>query len=152
MRFLHTLIIMFVASFTVHYLVMNTLMVDSTADLTNNLGKAYISVIMAFVMSVGDTLMHDHQYSVFSLRTYAVIFAFLALFIYMYRKQIGVNDKQYLEGMIEHHSMALHASKRILEKTNNYNVAKLAKNILQKQNDEIIEMRSVLQSMDKTRS
>ena len=73
MRFLHTLIFMFVASFAVHYLVMNTLMVDSTADLTNNVGKAYISVIMAFIMSAGDTVMHDHQYNVFSLNTYVII-------------------------------------------------------------------------------
>jgi uncharacterized protein (DUF305 family) len=39
-----------------------------------------------------------------------------------------------------------------LEKTNNYNVAKLAKNILQKQQDEIIEMHSVLQTLDSARS
>jgi hypothetical protein len=91
-------------------------------------------------------MMHDHQYSVLSTRTYVGIFGFVAIFIYLYRNQIGIGDKQYLEEMIEHHSMALLTSSRILEKTNNYNVAKLAKNILQKQQDEIIEMQSVLQS------
>jgi uncharacterized protein (DUF305 family) len=39
-----------------------------------------------------------------------------------------------------------------LEKTNDYNVAKLAKNILQKQQDEILEMRGVLQSMSQSMS
>ena len=33
---------------------------------------------------------------------------------------------------------------KILEKTDNYNVAKLAKEILQKQKDEIIVMRDIL--------
>ena len=147
MRFLHTMIVMFVASFAVKYLFMNTIMVNSRAEITNSLGKAYISVIMALLMVSSEVMMHDHQYSVFSTRTYVGIFGFTAFFIYLYRKQIGVGDKQYLEEMIEHHSMALLTSNRILEKTSNYNVAKLAKNILQKQQDEILEMRSVLHKL-----
>jgi uncharacterized protein (DUF305 family) len=46
--------------------------------------------------------------------------------------------------MIEHHSMAILTSNKILEKTDNYNVAKLAKDILQKQQDEIIIMKDLL--------
>ena len=146
MRLLHTMIVMFVASFAIQYFFMNTIMVNSRADITNSLGKAYISVIMALLMVSTEVMMHDHQYSVLSTRTYVGIFGFTAIFIYLYMNQIGIGDKQYLEEMIEHHSMALLTSNRILEKTNNYNVAKIAKNILQKQQDEIIEMQSVLQS------
>ena len=107
---------------------------------------------MALYMVAIEVMMHDHQYSVLSTRTYVGIFGFLALFVFLYRKQIGIDNKQYLEGMIEHHSMALLTSNRILEKTSNYNVAKLAKNILQKQQDEILEMQSVLQTLDSARS
>ena len=46
--------------------------------------------------------------------------------------------------MIEHHSMALLTSNEILKKTNNYNVSKLAKNIIQKQEDEIRDMKEIL--------
>jgi uncharacterized protein (DUF305 family) len=49
--------------------------------------------------------------------------------------------------MTEHHSMALLTSKRVLEKTNDYEVAKLAKGIIQKQEDEIREMKQVLSKM-----
>jgi uncharacterized protein (DUF305 family) len=49
--------------------------------------------------------------------------------------------------MIEHHSMALLTSGRILEKTDDYKVAKLAKNIIQKQQDEIVVMRRILADM-----
>jgi uncharacterized protein (DUF305 family) len=84
-----------------------------------------------------EVMMHDHQYNVLNLNLYAIIFASLALFIYLYRKQVAINDKQYLEGMIEHHSMALLTSEEILKKTDNYNIAKLAKNIIQTQQDEI---------------
>lgn len=152
MRILHTMIVMFVASFVTQYFLMGSIMTDSLADVTNSIGKVYISVIMALYMVAIEVMMHDHQYSVLSTRTYVGVFGLLALFVFLYRKQIGIDNKQYLEGMIEHHSMALLTSNRILEKTSDYNVAKLAKNILQKQQDEILEMRSVLQTLDSTRS
>jgi len=143
---------MFVASFVTQYFLMGSIMSNSLADVTNSVGKVYISVIMALYMVVFEVMMHDHQYSVLSTRTYMGIFGFLALFVFLYRKQIGIDNKQYLEEMIEHHSMALLTSNRILEKTSDYNVAKLAKNILQKQQDEILEMRSVLHKLANARS
>jgi uncharacterized protein (DUF305 family) len=68
----------------------------------------------------------------------------LALFVYLYRKQVAVDDKQYLEGMIEHHSMGIFTSEEILKKTDNYDVAKIAKNIIQTQNDELRAMRELI--------
>jgi len=144
MRLFHTMIVMFVASFIIQYFGMSTITTNSLSDVTNSVGKVYLSIIMALFMLAAEVMMHDHQYSVMSTRTYAGIFAFLALFIFLYKKQIGINDRQYLEEMIEHHSMALLTSKRILEKSSDYNVVKIAKNIIQTQQDEIIEMRSVL--------
>jgi hypothetical protein len=88
--------------------------------------------------------MHDHQYHILSLNLYVPLIAALILFIYLYRKQIAINDKQYLEGMIEHHSMALLTSDEILKKTDNYDIAKLAKNIIQTQTDEIRVMSELL--------
>ena len=152
MRLLHTMIVMFLASFVTQYFLMGSIMTNSLAEVTNNIGKVYISIIMALYMVAIEVMMHDHQYSVLSTRTYVGIFGFLALFVFLYRKQIGVTDKQYLEEMIEHHSMALLTSNRILEKTNNYNVAKLAKNILHKQQDEILEIHSILHKLANTRS
>jgi uncharacterized protein (DUF305 family) len=40
--------------------------------------------------------------------------------------------------------MALLTSNQILKKTNSYNVSKLAKNIVQTQKDEIMEMKGLL--------
>ena len=49
--------------------------------------------------------------------------------------------------MVEHHSMAIFTSQEILKKTDNYNVAKLAKNIIQTQKDEIREMVELVKKM-----
>ena len=135
---------MFFGSFFIQYYFMPPIMVNNRIYITNNIGKAYMSIIMALFMVFLETIMHDSQYHVFTFKLYIIIFLSLALFIYLYKKQIAINDKQYLEGMIEHHSMALLTSEEIVKKTDNYEITKLAKNIIQQQQDEINLMRELL--------
>jgi uncharacterized protein (DUF305 family) len=123
---------------------MPPIMVNSRSEITNNLGKVYMSVTMGLFMVLLEVMMHDHQYHVLSLNLYAILIVGLVLFIYLYRKQIAITDSQYLEGMIEHHSMGILTSEEILKKTDNYDVAKLAKNIIQTQKDEIRMMKSII--------
>ena len=144
MKLTHTMIFMFVGSFIIQYFLMPPVMVNSIKDITNNVSKAYSAIIMGLSMVIIEIMMHDHQYDVMSFNWYAILFSLIALFIYLYRKQVGINDKQYLEGMLEHHSMSLLSSEEILKKTNDYNIAKLAKNIIQTQTDEIRDMREIL--------
>ena len=91
-----------------------------------------------------EVMMHDHQYHVFSFNFYIFITIAIILFIYLYKKQIGINNKQYLQNMIEHHSMALLTSEEILKKTDDYNIAKISKNIIQTQQDDIKNMSNIL--------
>jgi len=124
---------------------MPPIMVNNRLYITNNIGKAYLATIMGIFMILLEVMMHDHQYHVFSTNFYIVLSALLALFVYLYRAQVAINDKQYLEGMIEHHSMGIFTSEQVLKKTDNYDVAKLAKNIIQQQEDEIRMMRELIQ-------
>jgi hypothetical protein len=124
---------------------MPPLMVNSFSDITNNIGKAYLSVIMGLSMVLIEIGMHDMQYGIFSTMKYGIILALLVLFIYLYRNQVAIKDEEYVKGMIEHHSMALFMSEEILKKTDNYYVAKLAKNIVQSQKDELRTMKKLLQ-------
>ena len=144
MKITHTMAVMFVGSFLIQYFLMPPIMVSGRLYITNNLGKLYMSIIMAIFMLFLEVMMHDNQYHVVSLNLYVILFCALILFIYMYRNQIAINDKQYLEVMIEHHSMAIFASNEILKKTDNYDVAKIAKNIIQTQKDETQEMLELL--------
>lgn len=144
MKVSHSMTVMFIGSFIIQYFLMPPFMVNNKSYITNSIGKAYLATIMALSMVVLEVMMHDHQYGIMSFNWYAVLFSLIALFIYFYRKQIAINDKQYVEGMIEHHSMALLTSEEILKKTDNYDIAKLAKNIIQTQNDEIRIMEELL--------
>lgn len=136
--------VMFIGSFLIQYFAMSPIMVNKFTYITNQYGKLYMSVIMALCMVVLEVMMHDHQYKVFSFSLYVALFVFIALFVYLYRKQIGIRDKQYVKEMIEHHSMALLTSEEILKKTDDFEIAKLAKNIIQTQTDEITEMERLL--------
>jgi hypothetical protein len=147
MRISHTMVVMFLGSFLIQYFLMPPIMVNSLADITNNIGKAYMATIMGLFMILLEVMMHDHQYNVFSIHFYAGILVALAIFAYLYRKQVAIKDKQYLEGMIEHHSMALLTSEEILQKTDNYDIAKLAKNIIQTQTDELRTMKELVNKM-----
>ncbi len=135
---------MFFGSFIIQYLLMPPIMVNNISYITNNLGKLYLSTIMGIYMVFLTVIMRDHQYHTLSLNWYIILISLLSLFIYLYRYQKGINDKQYLAGMIEHHSMALHTSEEILKKTDNYYVAKLAKDIISQQKDELRTMTEII--------
>ena len=147
MKITHTMIFMFVGSFIIQYFIMPPIMVNKYMYVTNNIGKVYLATIMAISMVFIEVMMHDHQYHVLSLNLYTILFGLLAMFIYLYRVQAAINDKQYLEGMIEHHSMALLTSEEILKKTDNYDVTKLAKNIISQQTDELRTMQELVNKL-----
>ncbi len=144
MRLLHTIFFMFIGSFIVQYLIMSVIMTNNISNITISLGKAYLATIMGLFMVLIEIIMHDMQYNSFNLQYYSIFGGLLLLFIYLYRVQYAIKDQQYLEEMIEHHSMALLTSNQILKKTDSYNVSKLAKNIVQTQKDEIMEMKGLL--------
>ncbi len=147
MRILHTIVIMFIGSFIIQYLLMSTIMSNSISNVTNSLGKVYLATIMGLYMVLIEIAMRDMQYGSFNVMYYSIFGGLLIIFIYFYRVQYAIKDRQYLEEMIEHHSMALLTSQEILKKTDSYNVSKLAKNIIQTQTDEILEMRNLLKSV-----
>ena len=144
MKLTHSIIIMFISSFIIQYFLLPPIVVNKMEYITNNIGKAYFATIMGLLMLLVEVMMHDRRYNVLSVNWYGILFVVLAILICLYRKQIAVDDKQYLEGIIENHSMAIFQSEEILKKTDSYDIAKLAKNIIQRQNDEIQIMINLL--------
>jgi len=103
-----------------------------------------MSVIMALLMGLLEVLMYDNHMNTLSVYYYLSLFFVLVTFIYLYRNQIYIEDKDYLNEMIEHHSMALLTSEEILQKTNSERVKKLAENIISTQEKEIYYIRQLL--------
>lgn len=59
--------------------------------------------------------------------------------IWCIRSQLFVTENQYKLGMIPHHSMAIHMSKKLLDKKNN--IQSFLKNIINTQEEEIAFMK-----------
>ncbi len=142
-----------IASFLVQYYAMPVIMTNKKDNITNSVGKLYMSIIMAAMMGLLEVLLPmdmgvktmNHGAGAAASQGLFVLglTALLGTFVYLYKKQIGVNDANYLSEMIEHHSMAILTSGEIVKKTKNSKVKRLAKQILAKQKDEIKIMRSL---------
>ena len=139
-------IYMIIASFIIQYWVMPVIMTDSIKDITNSTGKIYLSVIMALTMGLLEVFMpmehKSHSHS--NIITILILSILLGAFIYLYRNQKGIDDKNYLSEMIEHHSMAVLTSSKIIKKTKNPKVKKIARRIEETQKEEISEMRKMI--------
>ena len=123
---------------------MSCIMTNSYKNITFSVGKFYMSVIMALLMGLLEVFMFDIHMRIISLYYYLILFFMLSIFIYLYRNQIYIEDKDYLQEMIEHHSMAILTSEEILQKTQSERVKKLAETILTTQEKEIEYMRQLI--------
>jgi len=144
MKLTFMIMIMAIGSFIIQYLLMSPIMVNKLSDLTNSYGKLYMALIMVIYMLFIDIALKDYMNKRVSMGWYLLLSILLILFIYLYRYQIGINDKQYLEGMIEHHSMAILTSKEIIKKSKNSKVLRLAEKILYEQENEIHLMKEMI--------
>ena len=119
-------------------------MTNSATNITFSVGKFYMSVIMATLMGLLEVIMFDFHMRTISVAYYLSLAFLLVAFIYLYRNQLYIEDKDYLNEMIEHHSMALLTSEEILQHTKSERVKKLAENIISTQEKEIEYMRQLL--------
>ena len=107
--------------------------VDSISDVRFSINDLYMTMLMTGWMF---TLMglYYKQHNVFLFGIILCIFNFWCI-----RSQFMVSQHQYLLGMLPHHSMAIHMSKKVLENNNiNDKIFKtFVENIINKQSDEI---------------
>lgn len=137
---------MMIGSFIIQLTVMSFIMTNSYNNITFSVGKFYLSTIMAFLMGLIEVFMFDIHMRTISIQYYLTLIFLLVVFIYLYRNQVYIEDKDYLEEMIEHHSMAILTSEEILQKTQSERVKKLAENIISTQENEIAYMKQLVNS------
>lgn len=153
MDLFYSLWTMMFGSFIIQFVVMSIIMSNTVSNITFSMGKFYLSCIMALLMGVIEVGMNDYHTLYFSsiynlsLSYYLSLGFALAVFVYLYRNQMYIDDSEYLKEMIEHHSMALLTSESILEKTSSERVRKLAENIGNTQEAEINYMKQLVETI-----
>jgi len=147
MNLTHSLIVMMIGSFLIQFVIMSLIMANTFTNTRSSIGKFYISIIMALLMGILEVLMYDYHMGSISVMYYLFLGLLLCTFSYLYREQMYIYDKDYLNEMIEHHSMALLTSESILEKTESERVKRLAENIISTQRSEIEYMGKLLNTI-----
>lgn len=140
---------MIISGFLTHYFIMSNVMTNDIANITNNLSKIYLSCVMAFIMGILEVLMYDMHNQTVNWKYYIPLFLCFIVSLWLYRRQIAVNEVNYLREMIEHHDMALFTSKNLLEKPSiSPKVREFAKKIINTQTNEIDEMKQLIQQQN----
>ena len=133
---------------TNHYIVMFFIMllsgllstmnvwVDKVDDIRFSINDAYMTLLMTGWMFLFMGLFYK-EISVVFIGLLLIIFN-----IWCIRNQFLVTETQYKLGMIPHHSMAVHMSKKLLEKENK--IFPFVKNIIKNQEDEILILKNSL--------
>jgi hypothetical protein len=105
----------------------------------------YGGLLMASNMIWAHEIVHYLSMGHFNIIVFFIgIILSVIVSILLLRKQLLVDDKQWLRRMISHHSTALTTSHKILNKTNNSKIKKLANKIIITQEEEIKLMKSML--------
>jgi hypothetical protein len=104
--------------------------VDKVDDIRFSINDAYMTLLMTGWMFLFMGLIYQ-EISVFFIGASLVI-----MNIWCIREQFLVTETQYKLGMIPHHSMAVHMSKKLLEKENI--TSPFVENIIKTQENEIL--------------
>lgn len=120
--------------------------VVNTKDIRLHLNDLYMALLMAGWMLLFSQLLSGHHTDdLYKWTTIAVMM--IAISFYAIRNQVAIDDKQFLNGMIPHHSMAILMSEKIRDKTTNPEIKKLADSIIQSQSLEIQMMDNLINKL-----
>jgi len=105
--------------------------VDKFDDIRFSINDAYMTLLMTGWMFLFMGIIYQE------IHVFIIGLSFVLFNIWCIRSQFLITERQYKLGMIPHHSMAVHMSKKLLEKENIKELRPLVKNIIKTQEREI---------------
>jgi hypothetical protein len=108
--------------------------VDKLDDIRFSINDAYMTLLMTGWMFLFMGLIYQ-EISAFFIGLSLVI-----INVWFIRNQFLINETQYRLGMIPHHSMAIHMSRKLLEKENN--IPQFLQSIIENQENEILFLKN----------
>ena len=125
----HHYLVMFFAMIFAGLLSTMNVWADKLDDVRFSLNDAYMTLLMTGWMFVFMGIFDQEV----AIGVFGLVLAIVN--IWCIRNQFLIDDSQYMTGMIPHHSMAIHMSKRLLEKETK--ITQFVENIIQTQEREI---------------
>ena len=142
-----TFMLMLFISFCIMYAVM-FFNVDSVGHIYVSATRLYMSLLMVtpmalLMLALMRKMYPDKKVNAIIILSSIVIFTLSLTFL---RTQTPIADRQYMKAMIPHHSSAILTSKHADIK--DPEVKELAKKIIKSQEEEIAQMKAILERMD----
>uniref|UniRef100_A0A6C0HGK4 DUF305 domain-containing protein n=1 Tax=viral metagenome TaxID=1070528 RepID=A0A6C0HGK4_9ZZZZ len=131
--------VMFVIMVLSGFLTTMNVWADSINDIRFSLNDLYMTLLMTGWMFIFMGLFYK-QHKTFLIGILLAIVNFWCI-----RSQFMISQQQYILGMIPHHSMAVHMSKKVLENNdlnNNIKLKSFVENIISNQSKEIVELKN----------
>lgn len=107
--------------------------IDKYDDIRFSINDLYMILLMSGWMFLFMGILNKN------INVFIIGFMLVIINIWCIRTQFLITENQYKLGMIPHHSMAIHMSKKLLEKNNK--IQKFLNNIIHTQENEIIFMK-----------
>lgn len=142
------LMLMAVLSFISMYVLMYS-MVDAFRNVVPNVNQFYMAGLMSMPMIIIEVILMRSMYMNGKLNGIIIGISLIALFGFYFsiRKQLSVDDEQFLKSMIPHHSGAILMCGEA--NIQDPEVKRLCESIIESQEKEIAEMRAILKRMEK---
>lgn len=139
---------MIALSFVSMYVLMYA-MVNTFADVYPNINQFYMAGLMTAPMVVIELLLMGAMYRNKKLNLAIIALGVLALvgFWFLIRQQGAVSDKQFIKSMIPHHSGAILMCREA--KISDPELTKLCGDIIKAQEQEIRQLKEILNRLDK---
>jgi hypothetical protein len=102
---------------------------DKIDDIRFSINDLYMTLLMTGWMSLFSGIIYKQT------NVILIGLTLIIVNIWCIRNQYLINESQYKLGMIPHHSMAIHMSKKLLKKKNN--ISPFLKNLIKTQENEI---------------
>lgn len=141
-------LLMLSISFCIMYAVMY-LNVESSDHIFISMTRLYMTLLMVAPMALLMVIIMGDMYKVKKINVFIITSAILVfcLALILLRTQTPIGDQQYMKAMIPHHSSAILTSKNA--DISDPEVKKLAKEIIKSQEEEIAQMKAILDRMEK---
>jgi hypothetical protein len=134
-----SIVLMIILSIVISYFVLSNVMLLETGPVYNHLNKLYMALLMGSTMGFIAALSMPMSSQTKSKLLIISVIVTIGL-IWVIRKQVFIDDKNFTKSMGEHHEMGILMAREIVQKTNNEFIKELAQNIIKTQQKEIDEM------------
>ena len=142
------LLLMTLLSFAAMYVLMYA-MVNAFANVYSNVNQFYMAGLMTAAMVIIELVLMGAMYQnkMLNLAIIAVSLIALVGFWFLIREQTAVSDRQFLKSMIPHHAGAILMCQESV--ITDAEVKQLCGEIIRSQEQEIQQMKEILNRMDK---